>query len=170
MGSGANVKKADGRLQHHRHSLGESNFHLQFTPNFRADVFIPQKIRDFCKQLFYQKAAQLGVIILAVNFGPDHCHLFVGNCKNYSVPQLVQHFKGYSSRYLRQTFWGEISQKIWGPRFWSEGYFFESVGRVTSESVKFYIERQQGKHWVHEDFELKTAPQAQSQSRLAEFL
>ena len=33
----------------------------------------------------------------ACEFGPDHVHLFVSRCKkNYSVPYLVQRFKGAS--------------------------------------------------------------------------
>jgi hypothetical protein len=38
--------------------------------------------------------------------------------------------------------------------FWSDGYFYESVGRVTSESVEYYINRQQGKHWANMDYEI----------------
>ena len=158
-----------GRLLRHRHCVGESNYHLQFTPNFRKKVFLPVSVRMLCRQLFYQKAAELGVALLAVEFGPDHCHLFVGNCRRYSVCQLVQYFKGYTSKIIRQQLWSVVSEYVWGKRFWSEGYFYESVGMVTSQSVKFYIERQQGKHWVHEDFEVEVAKQAGKQSSLNSF-
>ncbi len=30
------------------------------------------------------------------------------------------------------------------------------MGRVTSSTVKFYIERQQRKHWMHEDADVST--------------
>ncbi len=33
---------------------------------------------------------------------------------------------------------------------WSDGYFYESIGRVTSETVEYYIKNQQGKHWMHD--------------------
>ena len=173
MASETNIEKTNsaecGRLLRHRHCVGESNYHLQFTPNFREDVFVPEEVRILCKQCFYFKAAELGVVVLALEFGPDHVHLFVGNCRKYSVPDLVQHFKGYSSRIIRAQLWSAISKLLWGKRFWSEGYFYESVGMVTSAAVKFYIERQQGKHWQHEDFEVRAAQRSQSQSSLAEF-
>jgi putative transposase len=126
-------------------------------------------VRELCKQLFIQKAAELGVTLLAVNFGPDHCHIFVGNCRNYSVPQLVQFFKGYSSFIIRKTLWPIVSKYIWGERFWSEGYFYESIGRVTSESVKFYIERQQGKHWTEVELLRFEVPKDTPQSHLSDF-
>lgn len=170
MSSETKVEKVDGRFLRHRHCIGESNFHLQLTPNFRKDVFVPEEVRILCKQCFYDKAAQLGVVVLAVNFGPDHAHLFIGNCRKYSAAELAQHFKGYSSRVLRAQLWSSISPYLWGKRFWSEGYFFESVGRVTSDSIKFYIERQQGKHWQHEDFDVRKAQRSQEQAFLSEFI
>ncbi|MCK4614075.1 MAG: transposase, partial [Thermoplasmata archaeon] len=53
-----------------------------------------------------------------------------------------------SSRYIRSTMVKELQPYLWGDSFWSDGYFYESVGRVTSKTIKFYIERQQGKHWT----------------------
>ena len=46
-----------------------------------------------------------------------------------------------------------MKQELWGGSFWSDGYFYESIGRVTSETMKFYIERQQGKHWIGIDYD-----------------
>ena len=170
MVSEAKVEKAEGsQLLSHRHSVGESNFHLQFTPNFRAAVFFPREVRALCKQAFEKKAAELGVILYCVNFGPDHCHLFVGNCRKYSVEKLVHDFKGYSSYVVRKNLWPVVSEYVWGERFWSEGYFYESAGRVTSSSVKFYIERQQGKHWTEEELLRLELPQDRSQRHLFEF-
>ena len=54
-----------------------------------------------------------------------------------------------------------VKIKLWGDSFWSDGYFYESVGRVTSESVEYYIKRQQGKHWANVDFEVHKKPPSQ---------
>jgi REP element-mobilizing transposase RayT len=170
MVSVAKVEKVEcSRLRRNRHSVGESNYHLQFTPNFRGTVFLPKEVRELCKQAFEQKAAQLGVVIYSVNFGPDHCHLFVGNCRKYSVEKLVHDFKGYSSYVIRKHLWPVISQYVWGERFWSEGYFYESTGRVTSQSVQFYIERQQGKHWTEEELLSLEKPEDRLQKSLSAF-
>jgi REP element-mobilizing transposase RayT len=56
------------------HSLGEANFHLQFTPKYRRDVF-------------RETAARYGFAIHAVEFGSDHAHIFVGACKNLAVSE-----------------------------------------------------------------------------------
>ena len=170
MVSEAKVEKVEcSRLLRNRHSVGESNYHFQFTPNFRGAAFLPKEVRNLCKKAFEEKALLLGVTIYCVNFGPDHCHLFVGNCRNYSVSDLVKHFKGYSAYILRKNLWKIVSQYVWGERFWSEGYFYESTGRVTSSSVKFYIERQQGKHWTEEELLKFEIPEDKSQRSISEF-
>jgi putative transposase len=107
-------------------------------------------LRELVKAVIRQKLYKLGVKIGVVEFGPDHVHLFLTGCRKYSVPELVQHIKGFSSYYLRKNYGDMIRPFLWGDSFWSDGYFYESIGRVTSDTVKFYIERQQGKHWMHE--------------------
>ena len=142
---------------HSQHSLGESNYHLQLTPKYRRCVFSVDKIRAACERLAYEKAAQLGITIGAIDFGPDHMHIFVVGCRKYSASQLAQFFKGYTSYYIRQECADKLRPYLWGDSFWSDGYFYESVGRVTAESAQFYIDRQQGKHWIGADYDVRRA-------------
>ncbi len=135
-------------ITRNRHSLGGSNYHMQFTPKYRKPVFRNRKIRALVKAALKYKAHVLHVTIEAIEFGPDHAHMFISNCQNFSVSKLAQHFKGYSSRIVRKHLPYDIMYYINGPSFWSDGYFYESIGRVTSDMVKFYIERQQKKHWI----------------------
>ena len=129
------------------HSVGEANIHFQFTPKYRRDIFRDEGVKEACVRSFRRIAEELGVVLHAVEFGPEHCHLFVGACKNHSVAELAQRFKGTSSRMIRQTHWDVIKRKLWGEAFWSAGYFYRSVGSVTSEAMEWYIEHAQRKHW-----------------------
>ncbi|MFH0817127.1 MAG: IS200/IS605 family transposase [Candidatus Micrarchaeota archaeon] len=139
-------------LIRHAHCVGQSNFHLQFTPAYRRGVFVESKVREICRRYFYEKAEQLGLVVFAVEFGPDHAHLFIGNCRKCDVPLIVHDLKGGSSFLVRRECRTELQKYLWGSKFWSSGYFYESVGNVTSPAIKFYIERQQGKHWSERDF------------------
>jgi REP element-mobilizing transposase RayT len=80
------------------HSLGESNHHFQFTPKYRRDVFRDVVLKKACEKSFLRIAEKYKMIILALEFGPDYVHLFVGICKNCSVPQIAQYFKVANSR------------------------------------------------------------------------
>jgi REP element-mobilizing transposase RayT len=39
------------------------------------------------------------------------------------------------------THWDRIKHKLWGDSLWSDGYFYESIGRVTNEAIEYYITR-----------------------------
>jgi len=159
-------------ISYNRHSVGGSNFHLQFTPKRRRIVFKYPKIRFFIKKCFEEKALMLGVTLATLEFGPEHVHLFLEDCKNYSVSKLVQHFKGYSSRMVRKEFWDLLQERHPGNAFWTPGNFHESIGRVTSDNVIFYIERQQKKHWqhiTHEEYSPTQKKLPPKQSRLTMF-
>ena len=142
-------------ITRNRHSLGGSNYHMQFTPKYRKPVFRNRKIRALVKAALKYKAHDLHVTIEALEFGPDHAHMFISNCQNYSVSKLAQYFKGFSSRMVRKHLPYDVMYYNNGSSFWSDGFFYESIGRVTSDMVRFYIERQQKKHWLRakpEDF------------------
>jgi REP element-mobilizing transposase RayT len=49
--------------------------------------------------------------------------------------------KGGSSITIRSEF-PDLREFLWGPAFWSEGYFCESVGYRDEEAVRRYIRDQ----------------------------
>ena len=151
------------------HSFGECNYHLQFTPKYRRDVFTNGFVKTLCVDSFHVTAAKLQVVILAVECGPDHMHIFVGGCKNYSPAELTRRFKGASSRLLRKVCWEQIKGKLWGNAFWTEGYFYRSVGAVTSETVRYYVENAQQKHWIGLDYETYRQRKEDAQTVLTSF-
>ncbi len=129
------------------HTTGECCLHLQFTIAYRSNVFEVEKILPLVKLFLKTAADRLKVEIAPVEAGPDHIHLFLLNWKNYSIPELVKRLKGFSSRMLRKRYSELIRNYLWGNKFWSAGYFYRTVGSVTADNVKRYIEMDQEKHW-----------------------
>jgi len=128
-------------------SVGESNFHIQFTPAYRRDIFIDTLVRELTLAYIVQKLKQFKVKILAYNFGPDHLHLFIANVRYIGEIELVRQIKGFSSYMMRKGHSGLFKHKLWGKKFWSEGHFYRSVGMVTKETMTHYIDECQEKHW-----------------------
>ncbi len=54
-------------LVHSRHSVGLSNYHLQFTPKYRRDVFIDVIVMKKCREAFKEVAKKLDIIDLLRN-------------------------------------------------------------------------------------------------------
>ena len=55
--------------------------------------------------------------------------------------KIIQYLKGRSSKILQEEF-NELKRNYWGQHLWSIGYFCRSVGTVTEEMVKRYVEEQ----------------------------
>jgi len=141
------------------HCIGESNWHLQFTPAYRRDIFRDQIVRELTLAYLFEGAKKLGVTISAIEFGPDHVHLFLQGTRKVSVTDAVQTLKGFSSRMIRKGHIYLFQDKLWGDKFWTSGYFYQTVGVITSETVKKYITQGQAKHWTrptNEDKQQKT--------------
>jgi REP element-mobilizing transposase RayT len=136
------------------------------TPAYRQPIFSDEKVRKLTKSYLLAKAEELNVLIVSVDFGPDHMHFFVANCKNYSVANLIKRLKGFVSRMMRKNHWNLFRHWLYGDKFWTAGYFYRSVGATTSDAIKFYIEHSQAKHWEVVDYEFY---QYEKQRTLKEF-
>ena len=134
-------------------SVGEINLHLQLTPAYRKQIFADEQTRELTKIYFMEKAKKLNVIISAMDFGPDHAHLFITNWKHLSLEKLVNGLKGFTSYMMRKFHKNLFRNLLWGKKFWSEGYFYRTVGVVTKDAVKYYVEHSQKKHWQAVDYQ-----------------
>jgi putative transposase len=79
--------------------------------------------------------------IKELNIQIDHVHLMIQLKPMISVNKAVQLLKGGSSRVIRQEF-PELEEFLWGDSFWSDGYFAETVGRVSEDVIRKYIQNQ----------------------------
>lgn len=136
-----------------KHAVGESNFHYLFTPAYRRPIFRDSRVKNLVLAYLKVAVTNLKVKIVSVEFGPDHMHLFLTNCKNYSAKELAQKLKGFISYEMRKNHSKLFCHLLWGERFWTRGYFYRSIGAATAEAVKYYIENSQEKHWEIVDYE-----------------
>src|SRR5215831_19255681 len=81
------------------------NYHIVFCPKYRKPVLIDE-IAARLRVLLLEKAAELDMTIHVLEIMPDHVHLFVEADPTRSVAEIVNRFKGATSRFLRQEFPG----------------------------------------------------------------
>lgn len=143
------------KLIRSNHSVGEANYHLQLTPKYRRKIFKDEVVKKACEASFRRTAAEYGFLIAGIGFGPDHAHVFLAGCKNYAPAKLVQLLKGRSSRELRRSLLERLQNAgLRGLHLWTAGYFYRSVGAVTTESMYYYVQHSQAKHWEVMDYEV----------------
>lgn len=131
-----------------KHCVGESNWHIQLTPAYRRPIFSDKSVQELTVAYLVEAAQRLGIQVSAIECGPDHIHLFMQETRMVSIVEAVQRLKGYSSYMMRKGHHHLFKNYLWGKKFWSSGYFYQTVGVITSETVKQYIERGQKKHWA----------------------
>ena len=68
--------------------------------------------------------------------------------KRGSLEKIIGQVKGYSGYKICKFCGPLVKQYIWKGGFWSSGYFYRSIGAVTNEKIKTYIERGQEKHYL----------------------
>ena len=94
------------------------------------------------KVLLSEAAAEHGVSIQTMEVMPDHLHLFVETDPTLSVAEIVNRFKGRSSRRLRDEF-PHLRSRL--PTLWSRSYFAATTGQVSEATIRRYIEAQKGR-------------------------
>jgi putative transposase len=121
-------------------SVYNLGYHLIWCPKWRRKVLIDE-VADRLRELLLEKAEKIGVSIELMEIMPDHIHLFVKASPVDAPHWIVQQLKGYSSRFLRMEF-GSLRSRM--PCMWTRSYYIESVGHISEETIKRYIEGQKG--------------------------
>jgi len=80
-----------------------------------------------------------GYRIHAMEVMDDHVHLFLEFHPSTSLSDVVQRLKG-GSAYRLFRLHPELKKRYWGGNLWSSGKFFRSVGNVTIDTIRHYIE------------------------------
>lgn len=116
-------------------------YHLIWCPKYRRKVLIGG-VAERLRELLFQKANEIQVEIAQMEIMPDHVHLFVKTTPTNSPHFIVQQLKGYTSRIIREEF---PSLKSRLPSLWTRSYYCESVGHISEETIRKYIEEQKNK-------------------------
>lgn len=116
-------------------------YHLVWCSKYRRSV-LESAVADRLRVLLSDTARLLDVDVLALEVMPDHVHLFVSVPPTRAVAEVVNRFKGVSSRALRSEF-PSLRSRL--PTLWSRSYYAGSVGHVSAATVQRYIETQRGK-------------------------
>jgi putative transposase len=116
-------------------------YHVVWCPKYRRQVLVPP-VDARLKQIIDAVASEHGFTVHTLEVMPDHVHLFVESDPTRSVAEIVNRFKGVSSRLLRQEF-RHLRSRL--PTLWSRSYYAGTVGHVSDATVRRYIESQKGK-------------------------
>jgi putative transposase len=115
-------------------------YHVVWCPKYRRKVLV-NGVDERLKTILLETIEKWGQEFIEMEVMPDHVHLLVGCDPQFGIHRLVKYLKGTSSRYLRQEY-PQLKRRL--PSLWTNNYFCATVGGVTLETLKRYVEGQKG--------------------------
>lgn len=121
--------------------VSELKYHIVWCTKYRRKV-LTEEIQKTLKELIMEVSNNNGYIIEALETMPDHVHLFVQASVKDSVHRIVSQIKGNTAFHLREKH-PELKTRL--PCLWTRSYYAGTVGHVSEEEVKKYINNQKNR-------------------------
>lgn len=113
-------------------------------PKYRRDILVGDTA-EYSREILREIAEEIGCEPIAIEVMPDHVHVFVLCPPRLPPAYVANYLKGKSARRILQRF-PELKSRTRYGRLWSRSYFVATVGNVTADMVKKYVEEQ----WARE--------------------
>ena len=121
------------------HTKWKCQYHIVFIPKYRKKQLygrLREDVREVISTLCKYKNVEIieGAVCL------DHAHLCVSIPPKLSVSQFMGYLKGKSALMIYDKH-PELGSK-YNKSFWARGYYVATVGNITEEAIKKYIQEQ----------------------------
>ena len=130
-----------GEYNKSSHAVYDIKYHIIWVTKYRYKI-LGGNIAKRLRELIRQGCEARGITIVSGNISKDHIHLLLSCPPSLAPSKIVQYLKGRSSRLIQEEF-PELKKRYWGQHLWGRGYFCATVGSVTEEIIKKYIENQE---------------------------
>ena len=115
--------------------------HLILVVKYRKPL-LQRKMGEFVKKSVFDVCLSSDFKIEEVEIDKDHIHMLITIGTRYSVGQHVRRIKQATTFKIWKSF-SYLTNQFWNEKtFWSDGYFVCSVGNVSAETIRKYIQEQ----------------------------
>ena len=128
----------------HAHSVGWSTWHFEWCTKYRYKVFRQDYIKNICVIAIRETAKRYHIDILDMEVDIDHVHVIASIPLTMTPPKAVQLLKGCSARILFRLV-PNLRKRYRKGHLWSPGKFMASIGHITLEKAKKYLEEHHAK-------------------------
>ena len=128
----------------HAHSVAWSTWHFEWCTKYRYKAFKQERIKNFCLIALEEAAKRHNIKILDLEVDLDHVHMIASLPLIMSPSRALNLIKGFSTHLIFKLV---PNLKLRYPKghLWSKGKFMASVGYITLENAKKYLEEHHAK-------------------------
>lgn len=123
------------------HAVFSLGYHIIWCPKYRHKVLIGA-VEIELKRILAETCTHYGWQLQEIEVMPDHVHIFV-QANHLTAPvEIAKTLKSISAVHIFTTFPKLKSRKFWGSGLWSRGTYYASVGHISEDAIRRYIETQ----------------------------
>lgn len=123
------------------HAKTRLRYHIIFSTKYRRKCL--NEIKEEIFNSFKYAESKSDFKILLMNIDNDHIHFLLKFKPALSIEQVVRRLKQLSTYYLWKNHEQYFKKYYWRTRqIWTGGYFVSTIGEVSEQNIKQYIENQ----------------------------
>jgi REP element-mobilizing transposase RayT len=116
-------------------------YHIVCPIKYRRKV-LSDEITNTFKSICIEIASRYEIHFLEIGFDEDHVHFLIQSVPMMSPKKIVNTIKSLTAREVFRLH-PEVKRFLWGGKFWSSGYYINTVGQYANEEViKKYVQSQ----------------------------
>ena len=120
------------------HTVFKIEYHFVWVTKYRYHV-LKDEVGQRVKELVRQTCEAHEIRILKGVVSKDHVHILVSSPPELAPSEIMRRIKGRTASKLFEEF-PHLKKRYWGRHFWARGYFCATVGELTEEAIKSYLE------------------------------
>jgi len=116
-------------------------YHFVFPIKYRRDILtntVSQTLKKVCQEI----EKRYEIHFLEIGLDENHGHFLIQSVPMLSAKKIANVIKSITAKEIFRLH-PEVKQKLWGGKFWTSGYYVNTVGQYANESViKKYLQNQ----------------------------
>ena len=108
-------------------------YHVVCAAKYRR-VVMSERVDEVLREACIEIEKRWEIIFLEIGLDRDHAHFLIQSVPSYSPTRIVTTVKSVIAREVFAKA-PEVKEQLWGGEFWGKGYFVNTVGQHSSESV-----------------------------------
>ena len=116
-------------------------YHLVFPAKYRKEVF-NKEVEKTLKEVCLGITERYEIYFVEIGTDEDHVHFLIQSVPTLSITEIVRTVKSITAIQIFDKH-REIKKMLWGGKFWTSGYYANTVGQYANEEViKKYVQKQ----------------------------
>ncbi len=120
------------------HTVFKIEYHFVWVAKYRYPV-VKGDVGERVRELVRQTCEAFEIRIVKGVVSKDHVHILVSAPQELAPSEIMRRVKGRTASKLFEEF-PMLKKRYWGRHFWARGYFCATVGEMTEEMIKQYLE------------------------------